>query len=88
MKEAGVKRRACKACDDAYGVSSDLVTSVRGATSALVIDVLRKAKASSAAAAGIPCPVRDVVLSGLSRIRVVEVEKLVGNDAKRVLSKG
>lgn len=61
-------------------------TPTREENSALVKDVVRRTKASSVAVAGISDPVRDVILSSLSGVRVVEVEKLTGREAKQALA--
>jgi len=61
-------------------------TATKEETSALVKDVLRRTKASSVAIAGISGPVREVVLSSLAGVGVVEAERLGGREVKRVLS--
>ena len=46
---------------------------------------MKRARASTGAVAGVPGPVRDVVLPSLAGVSVVEPEKLKGAEAKRVL---
>ena len=62
-------------------------TATKEETSALVKDLLRRTNASSVAVAGIAAPVRDVVLSSLGGVRVVESEKLGRQQAKEALSR-
>ena len=61
-------------------------TGAKEETSALVKDVIRKTKATSAAIAGVSGPVRDVVISALAGVEVVDAGALGGRNPKQALS--
>lgn len=55
-------------------------------TVALVGEIVQKSGGSSVAIAGLPGPVRTVVLSALKGAKVIEAEKLKGREAKDVIA--
>ncbi|MDE1853995.1 MAG: LUD domain-containing protein [Thaumarchaeota archaeon] len=55
-------------------------------TVAIVTGAVNRSRASSVVVAGLPGPVRSLVLSALDGVKVVDAERLSGEDAKEAVS--